>query len=162
MLFQCRPNTDDMYARFLAGPETIAKARRSDSGTGCRCVVLIALVVLMYVSCNESAYRSPDWRAPHVPSATSIDPPPPPRASSEAAGSDVPATKQAEAAAMMEANPYAAFSGISEAGLQSSVFQVPVRLCCNLAASVSLSNPQDSSSSAHLRPACRAAWSRRW
>ena len=27
----CSANTDDMYARFLAGPESIAKARRSDS-----------------------------------------------------------------------------------------------------------------------------------
>lgn len=27
----CSASTDDMYARFLAGPESIAKARRSDS-----------------------------------------------------------------------------------------------------------------------------------
>jgi hypothetical protein len=63
-----------MYARFLAGPESIAKGRRSDSATS----------------------------------------------------NDALAAKQAEAAAMAEANPYAAFSGISEAGLQSSVFQAPV------------------------------------
>ena len=72
----CSANTDDMYARFLAGPEVISRARRSDSAT--------------------------------------------------TNGNDVLAAKQAEAAAMAEANPYAAFSGISEAGLQSSVFQAPV------------------------------------
>ena len=64
----CSANTDDMYARFLAGPESIAKARRSDSATS----------------------------------------------------NDALAAKQAEA------NPYATFSGISAAGLQSSVFQAPV------------------------------------
>lgn len=80
----CSANTDDMYARFLAGPDVIAKARRSDSGGASR-------------------------------------------AGSEAGAADVLAHKQAEAAAMAEANPYAAFSGISEAGLQSSVFEAPVR-----------------------------------
>lgn len=79
-------NTDDMYARFLAGPETISRARRSDSS----------------------------------------------KAGSETAAGDVLATKQAEAAAMAEANLYAAFSGISEAGLQSSVFQAPVLAPCRL------------------------------
>ena len=84
MRVPCRTNTDDMYARFLAGPTDIARARRSDSSA----------------SGSEAG---------------------------SALANDTLAAKQAEAAALAEANPYAAFAGISEAGLQSSVFMAPVR-----------------------------------